>query len=175
MKMAQKLPFDYTYPSQVKQKLMRAHADSLKSITSRRSCIVLPNTETKRSSMSLLNGDRRREEPPRDRPTARHLVLDFYSSSPEPYALVCSSGKPSSLSRRIRDHLWPRACDSARASCSRSSTRRELSHSEIWWDKAFSPTGVGSVGKADGARGRTGSRTRWKGNWKSIVARHRSS
>jgi len=29
MKMAQKLPLNYTYPSQVKQKLMRAHAELL--------------------------------------------------------------------------------------------------------------------------------------------------
>ena len=79
MKMAQKLPLNYTYPSQVKQKLMRAHAELLEKhyLTQ----VLYRFTQQGEEKVIYAFGEREtagERQPHRDTPTARHLVLDFY-------------------------------------------------------------------------------------------------
>src|SRR5262249_50585370 len=81
MKMAQKLPLNYTYPSQVKQKLMRAHTELLEKHYLKQVLYRLTQQGDEKVIYEFVERETAGERnPPRERPTARHLVLDFYSS-----------------------------------------------------------------------------------------------
>jgi hypothetical protein len=86
MKMAQKLPLNYTYPSQVKQKLMRAHEELLE----KHYLMQVLYRFTKQGEEKVIYEFGEREtsgerKPQRDMPAVRHLVLDFYR---------CLTGRP---------------------------------------------------------------------------------
>jgi hypothetical protein len=79
MKMARKLPLNYTYPSQVKQKLTRAHEELL----GKHYLTEITYRFTQQGEEKVIYAFAEREtpgdkKPHRDMPTARQLVLDFY-------------------------------------------------------------------------------------------------
>src|SRR6266446_4661742 len=81
MKMARKLPLNYAYPSQVKQKLTRAHEELL----GKHYLTEITYRFTQQGEEKVIYAFAEREapgdkKPHRDRPTARQLVLDFYSA-----------------------------------------------------------------------------------------------
>ena len=81
MKMAQKLPLNYTYPSQVKQKLIRSHEELLdKHYLAHVAYHCTKQGEEKvvyEFGAHVTDGDR---QPPHDTSPSRQLVLDFYRS-----------------------------------------------------------------------------------------------
>ena len=80
MKMAQKLPLNYAYPSQVKQKLTRAHAELLaKHYLTQVLYRFTQQGEEKVIYEFVAREASGEKKPQRDLPTAHRLVLDFYS------------------------------------------------------------------------------------------------